>query len=216
MSRAAICSCNFLLCSSSRRPDFSLWLYTFCQNGFLAAQFFEGGLFFFDVVLDTVIGFAKLVKFHLQGAAFRFLRTGRPLPVPALYFPARCLASLVLPDAFDVFDLMHELGELAGAQLFSQQVELACLLGGKAQGFDLAFDFGFDVVDTGQVGCCIVQPAQASFLRILNLAMPAASSNKARRSSGRLFKISSILFCPDNGHRAASQTGICQKVEDVF
>ena len=37
---------------------------------------------------------------------------------------------------------------------------------------------------------------RASFFRIRYLAIPAASSNMERRSSGRLFKISSILFWP--------------------
>ena len=36
----------------------------------------------------------------------------------------------------------------------------------------------------------------ASFLRRRYLAIPAASSKIVRRSSGRLFRISSILFCP--------------------
>ena len=111
---------------------------------------------------------------------------------------------------------MHKLGQFAGTQFFIQQIEFACLFCSKTQRLDLTFDFGFDVVDAGQVGSGIVQTPHSFFFTHPELGNTSGFFKQSTAFFRTAVQYFIDLILTDNGHRTTSQTSICQKVKNVF
>ena len=186
------------------------------QYGIFALDGFQRFFLFRNARLHVGHLVVQRVQFLLQSGQQGFL----PAYLRALFQKDTVHRFLLLlqlrAGVLDILYLLHELGQLTNTQLPVQFVVTRRPLRFRAQRFHPAFHFAFDIIDTGQIVGCIVQPPGRLFF-----------AHAEPGDAGRLFKYGTPVFrpavqyfidliLPDQEHGALAHARICQQIQNIL